>query len=91
MTQTDLSLSEDVRFRVVPDGCVVVNQQDSTIAVVNRVGGQVLAWIRDGHMAREELVRSLATTWGIEPSRADRDLGAYLDELVELGWLVGES
>ncbi len=85
--ERSLRLSRHVRFRIIAGECVVVDQNASTVAVLNKAGGRVLEMLRDG-CNRAQLVTRTAERYRISQGVARRDLDGFLSQISHQEWLV---
>lgn len=77
-------LPPDVRYRAVGGEGVVVRQAEAEVIVLNRLGIRVLEEI-DAARPVSVIVETLLQQFAVERETLERDLGAYLDELLAAG------
>jgi hypothetical protein len=76
----------DVRYRVVDRRAILIRQSDAEVVVLNEVGARVLDLLQAGTPVREVL-DAIATEFEVSRADLDRDVLAFLRELVETGIL----
>ena len=74
----------DARHRNIGNEGVVVRQRAGEVMVVNEIGARVLDLVEAG-MSIEAMVARLETEYDVERATIERDVRAYLDELVGAG------
>jgi hypothetical protein len=81
-----LKARTDVRYRVVDRRAILICQRDAEVLVLNEVGARVLDLLQAGTPVREVL-DAMATEFDVGRADLDRDVIAFLRELVETGVL----
>ncbi len=79
-----LRLRSDVRYRIVDEEAVVIVQGRAEALVLNEVGARILELL-DGETPVEGLVRTLHGEFEVDPAELERDVLAFLAELLEAG------
>lgn len=74
----------DARYRNVGGEGVVVRQEAGEVLVVNEVGARVLDLV-DAQTPVDALVDALAAEYDADRATLERDVAAYLRELVDAG------
>lgn len=81
---------DDVEWREIEGEVVVLDLRRSTYLAVNRIGA--LLWPRLASGAtRDALVEKLVDDFGVQRSRAEPDVDAFLQELREQELLIEET
>lgn len=84
-----LALSSDASVAALDGEAVVLHLRTGRFFRVNRAGTPLLAAIqRAGGATRDELVRSLASEFGIDDARAGADVDAWLSLARSAGLVV---
>jgi hypothetical protein len=80
--ETRVRRRPDVRFRRIDPEGVVVRQTDPEVLVVNDLGARILEGI-EGETRVGSLVDALAAEYAVERTVLERDVAAFLAELME--------
>ena len=75
-----ISLSPQVRYRVVGDEGVLVHLENGRVVVVNEVGLHIVQQLKQP-TTRSDLVMSIAAEFEVSPLQAAEDLDLFLAEL----------
>lgn len=75
---------DDVRYRVVDHKAVVIRQGDGEVVILNEVGARVLALIEEGSSVGR-LLDQMTDEFDVERGELERDVLAFLQELVDTG------
>lgn len=87
-----LALAPEASVAELDGEAVVLHLRTGRFFTVNRSGAPLLAALRrEGGATRDELVRSLATTFRLDPARASADVDAWLGRLRAAGLLAGDA
>ncbi len=84
---TVLRRSDDIRYRLVQEEGVVVRQRAAEALVVSEVGARLLDLI-DGRRPVGEILRLLEAEYDVAPATLERDVLAYLEEILAIGLVV---
>lgn len=86
MIETDMVLKRcaDTRYRTIGDEGVVVRQTAGEVLVLNEIGVRVLELL-EGTMPVSGLLNALDAEYEIDRPTLERDVLAYLQELVDAG------
>ena len=79
-TNSIVKRRDDVRWRVMGDEAVVLQQTQAEVLVLNPVGLRVLELI-DAERTVQDLLTTLAAEYDVEPDTLRQDVLAYLLEL----------
>ncbi len=79
-----------VRYRVLGDEAVIVEQERGEMVIVNRAGAMVMDLATNGETV-EAIAAALVETFGIDGQRAAEDTQAFLATLTEEGILRPRS
>lgn len=71
----------EVRYSIVPEGALVVHHRKGELKTLNPVGGFILNLL-DGTIAVETIIQRITAEYQVEPSAAEGDTIAFLEELV---------
>ena len=82
-----LHIAPNVRFRLIGDEAVILNQQENLVYVANELGGRILELLRE-EPAIEQLLQRLLEEYAIDPATLRRDVEEYLNELHGFGVLT---
>jgi hypothetical protein len=86
---TQLRLREDrLEWRLVEGEIVVLDLSTSRYIAINGSGAKLWPGLLDGATLRE-LSDVLANEYGLEPTRAERDVQSFVSALAEQGLLDG--
>ena len=77
-----LKARTDVRYRVVDHRAILIRQRDAEVVVLNEVGTRVLDLLQAGTPVREVL-EAMAKEFEVGRADLDRDVLAFLRELIE--------
>jgi hypothetical protein len=78
---------QNLIWRVLDDGVVVVSPQQGQVRVLNGVGTTIWELI-DGRRTITDLEAALIAHYDVQPEQAGRDLRTFLEDLTERGLLV---
>lgn len=76
----------DVRFRIIDREAVVLRQEAGETLVLNEVGARTLELLADGG-SLEQAVTTMLSEFEVEAEQLERDVSAFVDELVNDGVL----
>ena len=79
--------SPDMRYRAIGGEGVVVRQNAGEVLVVSEVGARVLDLL-ETEAAAGDVLRTLAGEFDVDGSTLERDVLAFLGELLEAGIIV---
>lgn len=82
--------NENLVWRVLDDGVVVVSPQQGQVRVLNRVGTTIWELI-DGRHTITDLETALVEQYDVSLEQAGRDLQSFLADLTERGLLVWQE
>ena len=78
-----LRLKAGVEWQRVDDEIVVLDLNSSSYLAINDSGGALWPLIADG-TTEPRLIDALTTRFGLDPARAQADVGAFVDRLRSL-------
>jgi hypothetical protein len=81
-TNSIVKRRDDVRWRMMGDEAVVLQQTQAEVLVLNPVGLRVLELI-DAERTVQDLLTTLAAEYDVEPDTLRQDVLAYLLELAD--------
>lgn len=79
-TSTLLKISPAIRYRIVDDEAIVVQQQDARVMNLNELGSRILAGL-DGKTSVADLMARLAEDYDVDPAVLEADVLRFLAEL----------
>jgi hypothetical protein len=77
----------EVDANPLPDQTVLLFQKDTSLAVPVNQSGATIWELCDGGHTVDQMVEELAETYDQDRTRIEQDVGAFLDELIRLGFL----
>lgn len=81
---SSLRRSSDMRYRIIGGEGVVVRQVAGEVLVVSEVGARVLDLLEPG-MAAGDILKRLAGEYDVDGPTLERDVLAFLEDLLEAG------
>ena len=79
-----LTLSGDIRYRVIADEAVLVRQQVGEVLALNEVGTRVIELL-DGNREVGQIISEIEKEFDVERSTLEKDVLDFLTELSESG------
>lgn len=76
--------NDDVRYRIIDGEAVVIRQGAAEVLGLNEVGARLLDRV-DGTASVRELVDALSSEFDADRSQVERDVDAFLKELLSAG------
>lgn len=83
-------VSEGIRCKRNQDGGIVLDIQNGKILRLNITGSLILERLQQGQ-SELQIIRAISHDFGIPEDTAKRDVGEFLQSLVQQQLLIGES
>ena len=80
-------IAQDLIWRVLDDGAVIITPDQGQVRVLNQVGAAIWQMI-DGQNTTSDIALQLSLDFDVEAQEAEKDVRAFLDVLDEKGLLA---
>lgn len=78
---TPFRIRSDVRYRIIDQEAVVIQQEDAKVLSLNETGTYILAAL-DGNRTVSDLLAAMVDEYEVEPATLETDVLAYLEQLL---------
>lgn len=78
----NLKISPHVRYRLIEDETLIINQDSNQLLVANAIGARILDLIKKGHTL-QEIEQILAQEYHVGDANVAEDLDSFCSRLVD--------
>jgi hypothetical protein len=77
------AIKPNVRYRIIDDEAIIVNQKSAMLYLCNELGSFVLDKIRDG-LPKDEIINAICSEYEVDNQAAEQDLLEFIESLIKV-------